>query len=411
MKMTCIYSGGFVVFMVKALKRRFTVLLIGIITLANLTSPLISLAQSLPDTVIMNQYIKGKKIINTTVLIIGKVEQNKQITLRFVPEFREQMQVLDQQQISKYELDYFFDPTLIRIEPSGYFKLADKDRRIQTLKNPVSITFESLKEEFKSPFATFEMEFTLVQGKESVSATSAIKLPLPVKPEPDPVVQTRAEVESDISDENSSTGDDIPKQPGNRSPKAVQPATGTQANADLPVSEVNELVTIVNEIKLLFNLVHNMKMNMETVPVEQGMLNQQKLKVEQLKITFDTKYMMGNFEDPEAANRIFNVFSEYYNTTTRLIAEMSTGQPATVQRTGEQDQSETKGSDSTEKLFLYLVIFIAVIVVAFIVIILIMKMSKNKKSLNLQKQLQRKAQMELNKQKFQATKQKSKLKI
>jgi hypothetical protein len=361
----------------------------------------------------LNQYIKGKRIINTTLLIIGQIDHNRIITFKFVSEFNEHKRVLNRQQISRFELDYFFDPTEIVIEPSGYFKLSDKDKRIQSIIDPVSVTFEPLTKNFVNPFVSFDIHFTLIQGKKSVKTSALINLPLPTMPELEPEPDTVPEIDPD----KEKTGEEHTKKAPATRPIPVKPVYAQPTDvkkSDTKTSEdiTNELVAIVNEIKPLYSIVHNLKVNMETAPIDQAVLNQYKFKAEQLKITFDTKFMMGDFSDPEAVNRIFMIFNEYHSTISRLFDEIGSFQQSTRESVSVVDKQEKSNeSEKMEKLFHYLLIFIAVIVVAFVLIILVMKMQKNKKSINLQKQLQRKAQMELNKQKFQATQQKNKFKI
>jgi len=372
-------------------------------------------AQAFTDTVVMHEYITVKKnVINTKVEIFGLLTPDNRIILGFLPEYSENGQILNPMLINKYELKYEMNPGEIIIEPSNYFKISSQDNKPIRLdpKKRVNITFDPIVDEFEVSPLMLQIRFKLSMGKDSKNPIGLIHLDLPL---PDVAI-----VSSDDLDDENVPSDNLSASGKSKKSTQTQPQSGNnKQDMNKPeagnASSTNQLRQLVLEAKQVYDQVHTMKLNMETVPVNQNLLQQSKFKIDQLRNNFDMQYMTGSFDDTEAASRAYSLFNEYHSTTIKLIVELSNPDRGVKGKTATNDEAATgiqeKKSEEKSNLVMYLFIAIAALVVIFVVVMLVMKIQKTKKSLDVQKQIQRKAQMELNKQKFQANQQKSKFKI
>jgi hypothetical protein len=389
-------------------KIKNTSMLIFLVIAALLILPAFSVAQS--ETVYMETYIDGNRFIYLKMTITGQLKDNNQLMFNFIPKFMEQEQILGQKQISRYKLNCVLNPANITIQPSNYFSLSGKDQKIHSITEQSILTFEPLVDEFKHDTLRVTFKFNVSQAKETVEGIAKIKIALPVSEEYKASVSKPTPASMEIVHQplveplKKKSADEL----------TSNESAGKQEETPPSTSDINELVLVVNELKALHQLLYDLKAGITEKTIDQMTLNQHYMTAERLKAKFETKYLNETYANPEAVDRIFKLFNQYFTSIEKLILELS--KEVNVLQTKESMVKNSESGENTEKsdvtrMILYFIIFLAVIVFIFAVVVLLMKKQKNKKQINLQQQMQRKVQTEMNKQKFQASQQKNKFKI
>ena len=175
--------------------------------------------------------------------------------------------------------------------------------------------------------------------------------------------------------------------------------------------EVAPFLTFVNQLKLIYDQTNILRFDYDVKTLDSSQLQHFSSQADQIKTQFDLAFIAATFTDPLAADRIQNVFNDYHNAVKNIVRSLSEKAAASVRATSESiNERPVPEEEEKSNVLKYILIGLAVVALIVIVVFIVMLIQK-KKMLKTQNKIMRKANMQLNKQKFQARQQKSKLKI